>query len=132
MWPRGREELSYWMPVETWLHGWAMRIQRGDAIAFGPHAILGWDFESPDVVNTSFQASTSFEEPGVGKRVTKEIRRVIPELMKTRKVRLFNTYSLCVDPGAAKWFRLLGMEEDLTYRGIKRGPYITRRFFRRA
>lgn len=132
MWARGREELSWLVSPDQWLAGWLNRVRRGDAVAFDEHAILGCDWESEDVVNTSFQASTSFELPGVGKRVTKEMRQEIPRLMESRGIRLFNTYSLCVDPSAEKWFRLLGMQEDRDYVGIKRGPYLTRRFFRRA
>jgi hypothetical protein len=132
MWARGREELSYLMHSEDWYRGWLKRINRGDAIAFDAHAILGCDWESEDTVNTSFQASESFESPGVGKSVTKQIRKAIPQLMQGRGIRLFNTYSLCVDPQAEKWFRLLGLEEDLEYRGAKFGPYVARRFFRRV
>lgn len=133
MWARGREELN-WLGVgqREWVEAWKERIARGDAVCFDGHAILGWNFESPDVVNTSFQASASFELPGIGKSVTKALRHEIPRLMEERKVRLFNTYSLCVDPQAPKWFRLLGLEEDKEYRGIRRGPYVSRRFFRRA
>jgi hypothetical protein len=60
------------------------------------------------------------------------MRRQIPILMRSRNVPYFNTYSLCIDPEAPKWFRLLGMEEDLTYQGIKRGPYTLRKFWRNA
>lgn len=131
MWERGRLELHYLgVDPKEWVEAWKRRIARCDAVSFGP-AILGWDFETPDSVNTSFQASKDFEAPGVGSRVTKEMRRAIPQLMRENGVRLFNTYSLCVDPSAEKWFRLLGLEEDKEYRGIQRGPYITRRFFRR-
>jgi hypothetical protein len=42
---------------------------------------------------------------------------------------LFNTYSLCIDPEAPKWFRLLGMTEDKEFQGFR--PTL-RRFFRRA
>lgn len=131
MWARGRIELEHLniQPVE-WLWGWHQRIQRGDAVAFGPHAILGWDKDGPDVCS-AFQASTSFEGPA-GFAVTKEMRREIPKLMKARNVRRFNTYSLCIDPEAPKWFRLLGMEEDLIYRGSQRGPYTLRKFWREA
>lgn len=133
MWDRGREELSYLgVSPELWFAGWMHRIKRGDAVAFGSHAILGCDRESEGVVCTSFQASKSFEGPGVGSSVTKAMRREIPRLMQERGIRLVCTYSLCVDPEAAKWFRLLGLEEDLGYRGVKRGPYVTRRFIRRA
>jgi hypothetical protein len=132
MWERGRTELTY-LNVEPlqWLDAWKQRIARGDALAFGPHAILGWDFETADSINTSFQASESFESR-VGLQITKEMRRAIPLLMKERGVRLTSTYSLCIDPQSEKWFRLLGLEEDKGYRGIQRGPYITRRFLRRS
>lgn len=133
MWKRGKDELTLLgVEPEAWFKGWFDRIQRGDAVAFGPHAILGWDWESPGVCNTSFQASTSFELPGVGKSVTKEMRRVIPQLAEGRKARLICTYSFCIDPEAPKWFRLIGLQEDLDYRGIKRGPYTSRRFIRRS
>jgi hypothetical protein len=132
MWLRGKQELGcLGVTPQQWIYGWARRIKRGDAVAFGSHAILGCDWESEDVVNTSFQASASFEDPRVGKAVTKAMRQEIPRLMEERGIRLFNTYSLCVDPSAEKWFRLLGLEEDKDYRGIQRGPYTTRRFFRR-
>jgi hypothetical protein len=132
MWDRGREELSWLMSPEEWLSSWKRRIRRKDAIAFGPHAILGCDWEGPGAICTSFQAAKSFEDPGVGLHVTKQIRRAIPKLMQERGIRLACTYSLCVHPEAAKWFRLLGLEEDTSYRGIKRGPYVSRRFIRRA
>jgi hypothetical protein len=130
MWDRGREELSWLFSPEDWLKGWTERVKQGRAVAFGNHAILGWDFESPGVICTSFQAARSFE--AAGKQVTKELRREIPRLMKQHGVDLVCTYSLCVAPDAAKWFRLLGLEEDTSYRGIKRGPYVSRRFIRRA
>ena len=132
MWKRGREELSYLVSQEQWLRGWKTRINRGDAVAIGEHAILGCDWDETDVCNTSFQASESFEAPGVGKQVTKALRREIPRLMKETGARLCFVYSLCVDPQAAKWFQLLGFEEDKGYRGITRGPYVSRRFLRRA
>jgi hypothetical protein len=93
---------------------------------------LGCDREGDGIISTSFQASQSFEDPGVGRRVTTEMRREIPKLMAERGVRLACTYSLCVTPEAPKWFRLLGLTEDLDYVGIKRGPYVTRRFVRRS
>ena len=131
MWERGKEELGWLGVTETqWLKGWKDRITRGDAISFD-HAILGCDWESEDVINTSFQASKSFELPEVGKQVTKQMRKAIPRLMEERGIRLACVYSLCVDEQAPRWFRLLGFEEDTEYRGIKRGPYITRRFLRR-
>lgn len=133
MWERGRVELgALGIGSREWVASWLWRMSRGDAVAFDSHAILGCDWEGIDVVNTSFQASTSFEQPGVGLAVTKEIRREIPRLMKDRGIRVFNTYSLCVDPSAPKWFRLLGLEEDMTFKGAKHGPYTARRFFRRA
>lgn len=132
MWERGKEELGWLGITESqWLEGWKSRISRGDAVAFDDHAILGCDWEGDDVINTSFQASKSFELPGVGRRVTKEMRRAIPDLMRERGIRLACVYSLCVVPEAAMWFRLLGFEEDMDYRGVKRGPYIARRFLRR-
>lgn len=133
MWQRGREELG-WLGIspEMWFQAWLYRLKRGDAVAVGEHAILGCDAESDGVVSTSFQASKSFELPGIGKQVTKALRAEIPRLMRERGIRLVCTYSLCVVPEAHKWFRLLGLEEDLDYRGVKRGPYISRRFVRRA
>jgi hypothetical protein len=131
MWERGRIELTHLnVSPAAWLDSWKRRIARGDAVSFGP-AILGCDWETPDSINTSFQASESFEAPGVGRQVTKEIRRAIPQLMRERGIRLSVTYSLCVDPSSEKWFRLLGLEEDKDYKGIQRGPYTTRRFIRR-
>jgi hypothetical protein len=132
MWGRGRTELTLLdvHPME-WLASWSRKIRRGDAVAFESHAILGCDWETPDSINTSFQASDSFEAPGVGRQVTREIRKAIPQLMRERGIRLSVTYSLCVDPQSEKWFRLLGLEEDKDYKGIQRGPYTTRRFIRR-
>ena len=43
---------------------------------------------------------------------------------------MFNTYSLCISPEAAKWFRLLGLTEDTKYRGPQCGPFRLRRFVR--
>lgn len=132
MWARGKEELKHLgISPQDWLYGWHLRIQRGDAVAFGPHAILGCDKDGVGV-SSAFQASTSFELPGVGRQVTKEMRKAIPRLMQSRGVPYFTTYSLCVDPEAPKWFRLLGMEEDLIYRGPMKGPYRLRRFIRRS
>ena len=133
MWDRGRVELTALgaEPV-SWLQGWKCRINRGDAVAFGDHAILGWDWEDEYTCNTSFQASRSFEEPGVGSRVTKEIRRAIPRLMVETGARLVVTYSLCVDPEAPKWFRLLGLIENTDYKGPQMGPYTMRQFLRRS
>ena len=136
MWDRGRRELTaLGFSPEKWAEGWISRINRGDAVCFdsnGPCAILGCDWESADVCDTSFQASTSFEVPDVGWKVTKEMRRAIPELMKERGAKLSYTYSLCIDPKAEKWFRLLGLEEEQNYPGSWYGPYIMRRFFRRV
>ena len=130
MWERGREELKHLrVSPDLWFAGWVARIQRSDAVTFG-EAILGWDQESPGVVCTAFQASKAFEDPLIGKRITKELRRVIPILMSGRGVRKIHTYSLCIDPGAPKWFRLLGLEEDKDYRGPQRGPFHLRRFVR--
>lgn len=132
MWARGKLELSWLMPQEVWLAGWAKRIRRKDAVAFDSHAILGCDWEGPGTICTSFQAADSFELPSIGKQVTKAIRREIPRLMHERGIHLACTYSLCVHPDAEKWFRLLGLDEDKSYVGIKRGPYTSRRFIRRA
>jgi hypothetical protein len=131
MWDRGREELRWLLPPDQWLEGWKRRIARGDAVAFDSHAILGCDWEAPGTICTSFQAAKSFEDPGVGLRITKEIRREIPRLMQERGIHLVCTYSLCVHPESEKWFRLLGLTEDTSYRGVPRGPYTSRRFVRR-
>lgn len=132
MWDRGREELNaLGVSPQAWLHGWKDRIARKDALFF-EHAILGCDWEKFKTITTSFQASRSFEEPGVGRRVTRELRKAIPELMSERKVHTVHTYSLCIDPGAEKWFRLLGLEEDTDYKGAVFGGYTMRRFIRRA
>ena len=138
MWERGRVELTHLgVSPEDWLHGWKRRILLGTAVAFGPekpHAILGWDeeYHSPNVFNTSFQASTSFENKETGWRVTKELRKAIPELLRDQQAHGIHVYSLCVDPEAAKWFRLLGLTEDTTYQGPRCGPFQLRRFVRRA
>ena len=71
MWNRGREELTYLISPEDWLRSWEAKIRRKDAVAFDSHAILGCDWEGPGTICTSFQASKSFEEPGIGLRVTK-------------------------------------------------------------
>lgn len=132
MWARGREELTnLGIHPREWIDGWFKRIQREDAVAFGEHAILGWDLESEGVCSTAFQASTSFESPA-GLSVTKAMRRAIPILMRERGVRMACVYSLCVDPGAPKWFRLLGFDEDTDYTGVQRGAYVSRRFIRRV
>ena len=129
MWARGREELKrLGIDRESWWLAWINRIARADAVSFG-EAILGCDWVGPGTVETAFQASESFEKPAIGKAVTKEMRRMIPQLMEGRGIRVFNTYSLCIDPSAEKWFRLLGLEEDKSFRGT-RGPYTLRRFFR--
>lgn len=132
MWARGVAELTALSigPVQ-WVEGWASRINRNDALAIGSHAIVGCDWETVDVCNTSFQASTSFELPGVGKSVTKALRKAIPELLRERGARLSLTYSLCIDPEAPKWFRLLGLEEDTNFKGQSHGGYVMRRFVRR-
>ena len=133
MWERGKTELSaLGIGPQEWVDGWRARILRGDAYCFDGHAILGCDWEATDICNTSFQASTSFEAPGVGRQITSEIRDAIPGLMKECGAKLAYTYSLCVDPSAEKWFRLLGLEEDVNFVGGSFGPYIMRRFFRRA
>jgi hypothetical protein len=133
MWERGKEELGQLGVTEVmWLQGWKEKIQRGEAVAVGEHALLGWDFERDGEICTSFQAAKTFELPGVGKQVTKALRKEIPRLMEERGVRVASVYSLCVDPDSPKWFRVLGFTEDTDYRGIKRGPYISRRFVRRA
>lgn len=133
MWKRGRKELSA-LDVDPagWIVGWHKRIERGDAVAFAEHAILGCDWEGDTTINTSFQASESFELPGVGKQVTKALRAEIPRLMQARRIRLICTYSLCIDPKAPDWFRLLGMTEDDRYVGARFGEYTSRRFIRRA
>lgn len=113
-----------------WWGGWMDRIAKGNAVAFGPHAILGVDREREGVYCTSFQASKSFEDPATGWRVTKEMRRAIPELMRERDIRRVNTYSLCVHPDAERWFRMLGLTEDITYEGRACGPFHLRRFTR--
>lgn len=133
MWERGRVELEHLgIGPHQWLAGWFNRISRGDAVAFDDHAILGCDWEGQDVICTAFQASTSFESREVGRKVTREMRRAIPALMQARKARISNTYSLCVHPEAEKWFRLLGLEEDTQYQGPRCGPFLLRRFWRRA
>lgn len=132
MWARGRAEIrALGMSPEQWYAGWHQRIQLSDAVAFDSHAILGCDWEAEGVIATAFQASESFETPGVGSRVTKEIRRAIPRLMTERGARLCFVYSLCTHPEAAKWFRLLGFAED-KYKGDRYGPYTMRRFRREA
>lgn len=133
MWARGVVELdALGIGPAMWLEGWRIRINRDDAVAIGEHAILGCDWESEDVCNTSFQAAKSFELPGIGKQVTKALRAEIPRLMTGRGAKVVLTYSLCIDPGAAKWFRLLGLEEDIKYPGPQCGPFRLRRFIRRA
>jgi len=132
MWARGRKELAaLGIGAGVWAAAWLSRINRNDAVAIGEHAILGCDWESTDVCDTSFQASASFEQPGIGFLVTKALRRAIPELMRERGARVSLTYSLCIDPEAVKWFRLLGLDEDLNFRGERHGDYTMRRFVRR-
>lgn len=131
MWERGVKELdALGVGPEAWLQGWKKRILLDDAVAIGDHAILGWDWPAIDVCDTSFQAAKSFELPGVGKQVTKAIRKAIPELMVRTGARLSLTHSLCVDPEAPKWFRLLGLQENMKFTGHKFGPYTMRQFFR--
>lgn len=139
MWERGITELdALGIQPADWLHGWNRRIIFKDAVAFGPegkpHAILGCDeeYHSPEVFNTSFQAAKSFELPGVGRQVTKEMRKAIPQLMRDRRIARIHVYSLCVVPEAEKWFRLLGLTEDTNYQGPQRGPFQLRRFTRSA
>jgi hypothetical protein len=134
MWDRGRIELeALEVTPQSWLAGWKKRILLDDAVVFGDaDALLGCDWPMDGVMDTHFQASRSFELPGVGKRITKEMRRAIPELMRERKASLSLTYSLCVDPEAPKWFRLLGLEEDLSFKGERHGDFVMRRFLRRA
>lgn len=133
MWERGKTELTHLgISPDDWLHNWNVRILRSDAVAFGSHAILGCDWQmASDVCETAFQASTSFEQPGVGRAITKEIRRAIPQLMRERGASVSHTYSLCVSPEAEKWFRLLGLTEDTKYQGPRCGPFLLRRFVRR-
>ncbi len=132
MWRRGVDELiALGISPEEWLSRWRLRIQRGDAVMFGSHAILGCDWDG-EICSTVFQASRSFEEPGVGRAVTKEMRRVIPRLMEERGVTVLHTYSLCISPEAEKWFRLLGLTEDTNYQGPLCGPFRLRRFVRRV
>lgn len=133
MWERGRIELTaLQVRPEDWLSGWQKRIFLDDAVAIGEHAILGCDWDGESICDTSFQASTSFENPGVGLAVTKAMRRAIPELMKKRGAVESHTYSLCIDPGAERWFRFLGLTEDKHYPGPMFGPFRLRRFVRRA
>src|SRR5688572_22309920 len=134
MWARGVAELdALGITPLQWLEGWQKRILLGDAVAIGGHAILGCDWEfASDVCDTSFQASTSFELPGVGRQVTKAMRKAIPQLMRDRGARVSLTYSLCIDPESPKWFRLLGLEEDMNFKGQKHGDYVMRLFVRRA
>lgn len=131
MWERGAVELMYLrISPEDWLEGWRCRINRDDAVAIDSHAILGLDWEDTETGCTAFQASRSFEQPGVGRQVTKELRKAIPELAKARGLKHIITYSLCVTPEAEKWFRLLGLEEDTKYPGPRCGPFLLRRFVR--
>ncbi len=132
MWERGRKELNALsIHPDTWLDGWKYRINRNDAVAIGEHAILGCDW-SDGAMDTHFQACASFELPGVGKQVTKAMRKAIPDLMRERGASLSLTYSLCIDPESPKWFRLLGLEEDMDFKGNRHGGFVMRRFVRRA
>lgn len=131
MWERGRVELSHLgITPEQWIEGWRCRINRDDAVAIGGVALLGWDWETTDICCTAFQATADFEAPGVGRQVTRVIRKAIPDLMSRVGARKACIYSLCVDEGAPKWFRLLGFEEDSGYVGPMCGPYKLRRFVR--
>jgi len=133
LWERGRKELdALGITHARWLEGWKKRIALDDAVAVGEHAILGCDWPSIEVMDTHFQASETFELPGVGSAVTKAMRKAIPDLMRERKAVVSLTYSLCIDPDSPKWFRLLGLQEDTNFRGEKHGPYTMRRFVRRA
>jgi hypothetical protein len=137
MWDRGQTELANWpgLTPEKWLEDWKHRISKGDAIALGegPVAILGCDrVPGHGVIYTAFQATRDFESPGVGSRITKEIRRAIPQLMKERRAKHCLVLSLCVTPDAEKWFRLLGFEEDKHFTPRQCGPYFMRRFWREA
>ena len=136
MWDRGREELTYWPGAtpQKWLEDWKFRIEKGDAVALGdgPDAILGCDKGGHGVIFTAFQATRDFEKPGVGSRITKEIRRAIPKLMAERKATTCFVYSLCVTHDAEKWFRLLGFEPDIYFQPHQCGPYMMRRFWRKA
>ncbi len=132
MWERGRKELAaLGYTPEMWAEGWGKRIRLDDAVAIGEHAILGCDWPAGDVMDTHFQASQSFELPGIGRQVTKAMRKAIPDLMRERGARLSLTYSLCIDPDSPKWFRLLGLEEDIQFKGQSHGEYTMRRFVRR-
>lgn len=133
MWERGRAELTaIGMSQGRWLEEWINRIARADAVAFGADAILGWDWEAPRVCCSAFQASREFDSsPAVGSKITKEMRRAIPKMMRGRNVREVNVYSLCVTPDAPRWFRLLGFEEDLFFQGEHRGPHRMRKFTKR-
>lgn len=136
MWQRGVQELdALGIGPHQWLTGWHDRIYRGDAVAFDAGecvAILGCDWEGKDVICTAFQASRGFEDPAIGWRVTKEMRRAIPALLMARKARISNTYSLCIHPEAERWFRLLGLREDTTFQGPLCGSFHLRKFWRRV
>jgi hypothetical protein len=136
MWPRGQVELANWpgLTAEKWLEDWKHRISKGDAVVLGDGvAILGCDRAAGHgVIFTAFQATREFEKPGVGSRITKEIRRAIPALMKERKAAVCFVYSLCVTPDAEKWFRLLGFEPDVSFQPQPCGDYFMRRFWRKA
>lgn len=130
MWGRGRRELDALGKQGAWLEDWHRRINRGDAVSFG-EAILGCDPESPGIVATAFQATTAFEQ-SEGRRITREMRSAIPKLMKGRGIREARVYSLCIDEGAPKWFRLLGFIEDPLYNGKTYSGFVMRRFIRRT
>jgi len=131
MWHRGRVELAeLGISRRQWLDDWKRRIAADNAVAFDKHAILGCDWVAEGICTTAFQASTSFEQEGL--RITKEMRRAIPGLMQRIGAKEARVHSLCVDPGAPKWFRLLGFEEDMDFPIERRGAYFLRRFVRRA
>jgi GNAT superfamily N-acetyltransferase len=131
MWDRGRDELgSLGVRRDQWVDDWRMRIARGDAVMFGTHALLGWDWVAPREVETRFQAARSFESHGIGRAVTKAMRDAIPRLMREHGVRHVRIYSLCIEPSAAKWFRLLGFCEDTHFNGALFGRFTMRKFFR--
>ena len=152
MWQRGIDELTaLGIDKEMWVMGWSRRIASGDAVAIVVEhlsyrvgefryvglepetvAILGCDWEEAGICSTAFQASFHFEGDGVGRAVTRAIRKHIPALMKKHGIYLAQIISLCVDPKAPKWFRLLGFEEDKDFRGMRFGKYRSRRFLRRA
>lgn len=132
MWERGAVELTaLGISAPRFVEDWGKRLKRKDAVAIGDVAILGCDWESPGTICTAFQACKSFERGSNGKQVTKALRREIPRLMQERGIYTASIYSLCIDPKAADWFRLLGFSEDLNYRGASHGGFVMRRFERK-